>query len=384
MKTKTERQLEAVSKWYVAKYGGFLFPTGFGKTYTAIQTVLRLKQDNLLEYGIIVIVPTIVLKEQWLKELAKFKVNANVMVINTASKLSNNYKCSLLIIDEAHSSLANTFINVFANVEHNYLLWLTATIVRTDNRHDLLLAEAPVCDAITLQECLDNKWVSDFMVYNLAVPFTLEELAEYRKADNVFRYYASLLGFSSFTTAKQWLTSGSSDQKAKAIIYYNSIRKRKNCITNNSNKAKVTIDIINKFPEDYTLVFSESIAFADSIKEQLSDICVSVHSKMSAKEQKEAFRLFKDGRTNKRVISSCKALTVGLDLPKLSLGIIASFNSSRLTNTQTIGRVIRPIESKQAKVINLVTPNTQEVNWLKKKIEGQINIKWIQSIEEII
>ena len=105
---------------------------------------------------------------------------------------------------------------------------------------------------------------------------------------------------------------------------------------------------------------------------------------MSAKEQKEAFRLFKDGRTNKRVISSCKALTVGLDLPKLSLGIIASFNSSRLTNTQTIGRVIRPIESKQAKVINLVTPNTQEVNWLKKKIEGQINIKWIQSIEEII
>ena len=385
MKTKTERQQEVVEKWLVTKCSGFEAPTGFGKTRTAIQVALRLKEDNLLD-NLIVIVPTLVLKEQWIMELAKFKLPAQVIVINTASKLTNKYKCSLLIIDEAHTCVAETFINVFNTVEYQYLLWLTATVERQDKRHELLIEKAPICDSITLEECLANQWISEYVIYNLAVPFNEEELNAYKKADNTFRYYASQLGFGgqSFKTAQQYLKTGTSQQKAIAIIYYNCIRKRKLIITNNSNKVNYTLDVINKFPDEYGIVFSESIDFANRINQLIPDVSVSIHSKMTKKQQKESFRVFKDGRTKKRVIASVKALTAGLDIPKLSYAVAASFNSSKLVGIQSIGRILRPLENKQAKMVNLYIPNSQEERWLLNRQKDQPNIRWIKSINEII
>lgn len=50
---------------------------------------------------------------------------------------------------------------------------------------------------------------------------------------------------------------------------------------------------------------------------------------------------------------------------------------------KVVMRIIRSSPGKQAVIINLYTPNTQEVSWLKKKQEGQNNIKWITSLSQI-
>lgn len=381
METKTQRQLQVVDKWEGNNFLGTLIATtGFGKTYTAILAIKRINPVKT-----IVVVPTLILKSQWIKELEGNKVeNVEVFVINTASK--KELECDLLILDEVHTVPAVTFSEVFNTIKYNKLFCLTATIERADGNEQIVLNRAPIIDQITLDECLDNGWISPYQIYNLEVPFSPEEQTLYNKTDNAFKYFAMRLGYGgdSFKNAQIYLKSGTKEQKGIAAGYYNAMRKRKEIITNNSNKVKYTIDIINKFPELYTIVFSESIKFADMVNAQIPNISVSVHSKMTAKEQREAMKIFKDGRTKKRVIASCKALTAGLDLPKLSLGICSSFNSSKLTSTQSIGRLVRLQEGKKAIIVNLYTPATQEVSWLNKKQLGQTNIKWIKSIDDIL
>jgi len=329
--TKTDRQLSVIDKWINSNYvGGLQATTGFGKTYTAILGIKKINPKS-----IIVIVPTLILKQQWTEELNKNKiVNFDVIVVNTASK--NNYNCDLLIIDEAHSVLAPTFKLIFDTVKYEKLFWLTATVERNDGEHKLLLQKAPIIDTVTLDECLANKWVSEYQVYNLEVPFSKDEQIAYNKADNSFKYFAMKLGYNSFDTAKKWLSSGTKEEKGIAGSYYNSMRKRKQIITGNSNKINFTLDIINMFGSSKYIIFSEAIEFVDRVT-ILEDSCIGIHSKMTKKQQLEAMKQFNDGRTKKRGIASCKALTTGLDIPTLDLGIVASFNSSKLINTQTIG-----------------------------------------------
>lgn len=381
--TKTQRQLLVIQRWLDNNYIGTLVAaTGFGKTYTTILVIKKLLELNQVYPKTIIVVPTLILKDHWISELNKHKIPAMVYVINTASKL--DMECELLVIDEVHTAAAETFKLVFECIKYSKLFNLTATIERLDGLHTLLLEKAPIIDIITLKECLDNKWISPYQVYNLEVPFSNEEQKIYNKVDNAFKYYAMKLGYgNSFDTAKQWLANGTSIEKGIAGAYYNSMRKRKQLITENSAKIIVTNEIINKFIDSKYIVFSEAISFVDSLI-KLNDTCVGIHSKMSKKLQKEAMNAFNDGRTKKRGIASCKALSAGLDIPELDLGIRASFNSSKLINIQSIGRILRISGDKQAKFINLFTPDSQEVNWLKKSQEGLSNIKFIKNISEII
>ncbi len=378
--TKTERQLVGVSKWKASNFNaGLQYCTGFGKTFTSILAIKDVQPTHT-----IVVVPTIVLKEQWEKELSKnFLKDWEVVVINTASQLDRSYVTDLLIIDEAHTSVAETFKRIFDNISYSKLLWLSATIKRLDGEEELLLEKAPICDIITLEECLTNNWISPYTIYNLEVPFSPKDQLAYNKADSSFRYYAMQIGYgNTFDTAKKWLSSGTKEEKGLAACYYNAMRKRKSVITGNSNKVQVTLDIINKFTTSKFIVFSEAISFVDEVVSKCNE-AVGIHSKMTKKLQQEAMKKFKDQRTIKRGIVSCKSLAHGVDIPELDLGIIASFNSSKLVNTQSIGRILRIQEDKKALIINLYTPNSQEKNWLLRKQLGQLNIQWISQLNQI-
>ena len=139
---------------------------------------------------------------------------------------------------------------------------------------------------------------------------------------------------------------------------------------------------LEKFKDRKALLFSASTDFADSVQEELGDICLSFHSKRTKKDQATILKKFKDNRTKQRVISSVKALNAGFDVPDCSLGIVAAGNSRKLDNIQRTGRIIRYVPGKTAVIINLYAPDTQEVSWLNKRQEGQ-DVRWVNSVEEI-
>ena len=385
--SRTSRQLEIVQKFADNKgRGTLLAATGFGKTFTAIMVILRLLKSRP-QAKVIIVVPTINLKNQWIVELRKNKVkdHCDVIVINTAYK--SKAKCDLLICDEMHAYGAEQFIKVFDKITYQFIFGLTATIERTDGMHEVLLQYAPVIDEVPIEECHRNGWVSDYLVYNLKVPMYEDEQEDYDKANKKFRYAASQIGFGgsqSFNAAKRYLNDKDADphKRAMAAIYYNAMRKRGDICKNSQAKIPVIKALLDKFNDRKALLFSASTKFADDVQEELGDICLSFHSKRTKKEQTQILKKFKDGRTKQRVISSVKALNAGFDVPDCSLGIVAAGNSKKLDNIQRTGRIIRYVPGKTAVIINLYAPNTQEVSWLNKRQEGQ-NVVWAESIEEI-
>jgi len=369
--TRTERQIEVLKKWRANNFRGiFQAATGFGKTYTAIMAI----QGMVTKAGIescLVVVPTITLKAQWETELAKHKIKfAEVLVINTAIKQPRDY--DMLVLDECHRYAADSFKRIFEVADCDYVMGLTATLEREDGLHDIILDYLQLIDQVTVDECLDNGWISPYTVYNVAVPLPDDEQIAYKKVNNSFKHFAATLGFGgdAFRNAQKYLKSGSNEQRGKAAMYYNAMRKRKTICLNNSNKVEATNDIIKALGKVNGLIFSGTTDFAEKLQEKLGDICMSFHSKITKKQQKDIVARFKDKRTKVRYLSSVQALNEGFNVPDCSIAIIAGSNSTKRTFIQQLGRVVRMQKGKQAVIVNLYTPDTQDAVWTNKRLDG--------------
>jgi superfamily II DNA or RNA helicase len=365
------RQVEGLRKWRQSSFQGIAeYPTGFGKTYTAIRAILGMISKKQIK-SVLVVVPTITLKEQWEKELAKKKVKiAEVYVINSAVKKTHDI--DFLILDEVHRYAAETFKEIFVHTKYKYILGLTATLERDDGLHEIILKQMPVFDTITIEEALQHSWISPYKIFNVQVPFAPDDLAAYKKADNSFKYFAMQMGRGgqAFDTAKLWIGSDNPTERGKAAAYYNSLRTRKKLCLNNVNKVAAVKTIIDLFPNRNGLTFSANTDFADSLQNVLGGISMTFHSKLSKKSQGIVMKTFKDKRTKIRILNTCKALNEGLDVPECSIGIVAGSNSTALTFIQQLGRVVRHIPGKEAYFINLYTPQTQEEKWMQKRMKN--------------
>ena len=368
---RTARQIAGLRKWRESNFCGIAeYPTGFGKTYTAIMAI----QGMVPRAGItscLVVVPTLELKSQWESELKKNKLSfVKVMVINSAIKHFHNV--DMLVLDEIHRYAAESFRNIFHKVNSKYILGLTATLEREDGFHEIILEYLTVFDQISVDEALDNNWIAPYIVYNIPVNLSAEEQIEYNKANNAFRHFAAKLGHGSnaFQNANSYLKSSDKALQGQAGAYYNAMRKRKNICQNNENKISATKQIIDIFPERNGLIFSATTEFAESLQNELGDICMTFHSKIKRKDQELIVKKFKDKRTKIRFLSSVQALNEGFNVPDCSLAIIAGSTSTKRTFIQQLGRVVRKQPDKEAIIINLYTPGSQEEVWMRKRLEG--------------
>ena len=105
---------------------------------------------------------------------------------------------------------------------------LTATLEREDGFHTIILQYLSVFDEISVNEALDEGWISPYRVYNVAVNLTSEELLLYKKADNSFKHFAAQLGrgAEAFRTAQEWIKSDNKQLAGQAAAYYNSMLQR--------------------------------------------------------------------------------------------------------------------------------------------------------------
>ena len=368
---RTTRQILGLKKWRENNFCGIAeYPTGFGKTYTAIMAI----KGMVPRAGItscLVVVPTVELKSQWEVELKKNKVTiAEVMVINTAIK--HMHKVDMLVLDEVHRYAAESFRKIFQTVSCDYVMGLTATLEREDGFHEVILEHLTVFDQITVDEALENEWIAPYVVYNIPVSLDAADQLEYNKANSAFRHFAAQLGHGgqAFRNANAFLKSSDKALAGQAGAYYNSMRKRKNICQNNSNKILATKQIIDALPGRNGLIFSATTEFAESLQDCLGDICMTFHSKIKRKDQELIVKKFKDKRTKVRFLSSVQALNEGFNVPDCSLAIIAGSTSTKRTFIQQLGRVVRKTPDKEAIIINLYTPGSQEEVWMSKRLEG--------------
>ena len=94
------RQEQCVKAWLKSKGRGTIVgSTGFGKTRVALIIMSKILEKYPNKH-ILIVVPTLTLKEQWTIQVDKlgFSFNCDIQVINTVIK--REWKCDLLIIDD--------------------------------------------------------------------------------------------------------------------------------------------------------------------------------------------------------------------------------------------------------------------------------------------
>lgn len=380
--TRDERQMQLAATVEQNKFNGTIVAaTGFGKSRVGLMAIRRLLR-LIPNAKILIIVPTIDLLLQWRGLLQTptemYNTNIDVMVINTAYKEERYY--DFYILDEAHRYGAPEFSKIFQSIKDKPTLLLTATIERNDGMDKMLLAKAPLIGNVPIEECIANKWVSPYTIFNLAVPFTPDEQRAYTDADTNFKKYAALVG--GLEDAMRFLKIGTPEQKRLAALFMRYMRLRKTLCQTTQNKLPVVLECLQKFNTRRTVVFSEDIAFADSVYQSIPDVTVLLHSKLKPTARKNAKATFEVDKS-KKVLATVRAANEGIDVPDLSLAIIAAGNSQKRDMIQRVGRTIRSVEGKHAIIINLYVAKTQSEVWLRNALKDFNGVYYINSLAEI-
>lgn len=282
--TRDERQEICIQKWKKTNGKATIEAgTGFGKTVVGLKIISRLveRKPNL---DVIIVVPTITLKEQWESKLGGLLNNCTVLVINTVIKEVNN--CDLLIIDEIHRVFADTFKEVFKCVGYKYILGLTATVERLDGKHEIIKEYCPVCDTISLLECTANGWVAPYVEY--LVLLDVDDFDVYSdintKFNEAFEYFGfdfplamSLIGPDGWKKQlklrDKMCPDGSDAQKLETLRnikimsaqFMRALQGRKKFINNHPKKLDIARKIILNRPDSKIITFSNNISMAESI-----------------------------------------------------------------------------------------------------------------------
>ena len=383
--------MEALRAWMDNEYKGTInLPTGTGKSrIIAIAAGRHIEKDP--EEKWLVVVPKERLRDVEIPSEFKkwgyapqFKKGVTVECIHTACRRMNEHWDGICV-DEIHRTLSPEFIKLYQNNRFNKIIGLSAT-VEDPEKMELLKEIAPIVYKKTTKQALELGLISDFRVYNLAVPFSASESADYVKANNSFRYFSSQLGGPSvaFRRANEILKDGisTSIEKGVAARYYATVRKRKEICNKAVNKIIAAQNVRDMFPKRYGVFFSESIDLAEKLHNQIGEESTIYHSKVSKKKRTANLALFSDLRTNVNFLCSAKALNEGFNVEKVSLGICGSGNSKKLDQIQQLGRTIRLEEGKIALFVNLYIKGTQDQVWVENRTEGQSPI-WIDHIDEI-
>jgi len=382
-KTRDQRQEEARVAWIKHKCcGSVVAPTGVGKTRIGLNC-LRSILSHYPEKRFIVIVPTDNLKDQWAEQIDSlgYGLNGEVIVINTAA--THKYETDILILDEAHRVNSNCFRQIFTNIKYKWVLGLTATFERLDEKHKEVMEKyCPVIDRISLKEALINGWIASYKEYQVLLDVddidTLKQLnKEFQVHFEFFSYdfnrIMSLLGKNGFIERAKLrdemcgpnATEEQRKQMFKNITFHSQrfmqvLQARKKFINNHPKKIEVARKIIEARPFSKIITFSNTIAMAEQIG--IGEVYSGKDTKKRAKTNLEAFNQ-KQGFS---VINTSKKLDEGADIRGLSVAIMLGIDSSEIKATQRRGRCIRWEEGKQAEIFNLIIKNSVEQEWFKK------------------
>lgn len=379
---RDKRQLMVVNNWIRNNCRGTACcATGFGKTRVAL-----LAMDKVLKLNpncvVVIVVPAKVLQDQWLRILENGSIKGNISVVISNSAIKKPFYCNFLIIDEVHRINAITSRKVFTLCSPSFILGLTATYERLDHKEkEVVDFYCPVCDTVTIEECLENNWLSEYKEYKVLLEVDLSEYKEMNKLfmqtfaffDYDFNLAMSLVT-NYFKQAQFAKSRNVTLQEVKANVYsfLRSVKYRKMFIANHPYKLEIAKKIIEARKDKKIITFNSSIKQCESYK-----MGYVVHSGNTKKKNRMTLEEF--AKCDTAVIHSAAQLKEGLDVPGLQVAIVTGFNSSQIEKKQMNGRVIRYEPGKQAEIFTLVLKGTVEEKWFQKSTE---DMNYIELNEE--
>ncbi len=369
-------QSEAVDSWVKAGHRGIVvLPTGAGKTILAIIAMERLQVATLI------VVPTIVLVEQWRSVLANaFGVEVGALgggsseikpiTVSTydsaalrARELGDKF--ALIVFDEVHHLPAPSNALIALSYVAPYRLGLTATLGSDEEViGELEQLVGPVIYEKRVDE-LAGRHLSDYTVHTINVPLSPSEKLEYERQFAVYKGFLQRRGIR-IRSARDYLLfvkrSGVDPEARRALMGRNTAM---DIALNSKSKEEYLRGLLAANPNEKALIFTRHNKLVYRISRSLL-IPALTHPTVK-EEREEILDRFRRG-VYKRIITS-QVLDEGVDVPDASLAVILSGTGSSREFIQRLGRVLRKKEGKQANLYELVSFGTAETRLSRRRKE---------------
>ena len=396
-------QEESIQLWLARTDGNGTIKvvTGAGKTLVALAIVERLHDLKDEDLRIAIVVPTIVLMDQWREVLLRDENNLPehligmlggghhdgfgdghrvlLCVLNSAStylpRLVDEAGIDqhlLLVVDECHRAGAAAMRQVF-RTRRKWSLGLSATPEREDaddgmdDEHqdaallsyddsDLAHQVGPIVYNMTFADALRLGVLPQFVVehYGLSLRGVEQRLYDdlSREIDHL-REELRLQAGPRFTASparfSQWVrrvAQQGGELAGRAQRYIGRVSARKNLLYGATARSEAAVRLVEmalqKSPDARILLFHESIEQAMLLWRKFVEagICaVPENSQLPASIRERSLAMYRDGTAN--VLVSVKSLIEGFNVPETDLGIIVASSGSGRQRIQTIGRVLR-------------------------------------------
>jgi superfamily II DNA or RNA helicase len=360
-------QLEALNAWQTkGSKGVVVLPTGSGKTILAILCIEQTKRPTLVH------VPTIDLMHQWYAVLKdSFGINIGLLgggenVIHPITVAT--YDSALLhvthkghlfgfqIFDECHHLPGAQFQYTALGSIAPFRLGLTATPERGDGKENLLYQLCgPLCFQTHIHE-LSGTNLSPYDVVTIEIEMQPQEREQY---DIARKCYIDFLREENIQMSQpngwnQFLYKSSITQKGRdAFKAY--LRQKQLSQASRSKEEKIW-QLVCAHTKDRMIIFTQDNEMAYRIGKRFLWPVLTHHTKI--KERSFFLDSFRQGRFS--ILVTSKVLNEGVDVPEANIGIVVSGSGSIREHVQRLGRILRPVEGKNAILYELVSKDTNE------------------------
>jgi superfamily II DNA or RNA helicase len=372
-------QKEALASWVKSQAQGIVvLPTGAGKTVVALMAIEAMNVKTL------VVVPTIDLLHQWHDTLCArfgletdavgrigggFRTQRPLTVITYDSAAMPRRDLSdvgLLVFDEAHHLPSASYRTIAERCPAPFRLGLSATLERSDGRHDDLLALiGPTVYERQPSTLARDKHIADYKAERVAVDLTDEERTQYEQLTAQYSLYMAANRYKLMLSGAANLFEGliraaGHDPAARAALRAH--REARMLAMNAAGKVQKVEELLQKHRQDKVIVFSEWNIVVNDLSSRLALPAITYRT--HADERRDILEKFRRHEYSKLVTG--RVLNEGVDVPDANVAIVVSGSSSTREYVQRLGRVLRP-KPGHACLYEIVTRGTSEVKTARRR-----------------
>jgi len=383
--------------------------TGAGKTLFALALAEQL-QGETQNLKVLIVVPTIVLMNQWFDVIQKHSNLPDTMIgrlgggysdalidhdiligvcnsVSTkANEIGTKYQDRLLFIaDECHMYTGAVMSKIFS-IGRKYSLGLSAT---PDSGDDATVPEVitqalgSIFYTLNYDDAVHAGFLPEFEIRHIGLPLSDHEQIQYNRLsreitdlrNDIFERFPDAPRGGDLTGwAGMMLAKGNVNDSAAASCgqYISKVSERKDLIYHAHNRELAVIrflkERLEKEPGTQVIMFHERIKevmrlYALLLKEGIA--AVPEHSELSDSLRTNSIELFRKGIA--KVIVSGKALIQGFDAPAADCGINAAASGSQTQAIQSIGRILRKNgDGQDGLILRFYIRNTTDENIYRK------------------
>jgi superfamily II DNA or RNA helicase len=367
-------QQSALNKWQRAQNRGILvLPTAAGKTYIALKAIELLRRQTLI------VVPTLDLIDQWrsrIKECLGVESGAvgggqNAVRMITVATYDSAYlqaaflgnKFLLIIFDEVHHLASPSYMQIAEMYVAPYRMGLTATYERIDERHQLLpRLVGDLVYTVAVDE-LTGKHLAPYAYEKKYVVLSPEEQQLYNKEMTTFKNYLreKRIVMKSPRDFQRFIMRTGRDPRARdALLARNRALK---VALNSQEKIKALAKLLEANMNEKTLIFTLYVDLVYTISHRF--LIPAITYLTPKEERREILENFRRG--DYRTIVTSQVLDEGIDVPDATVGYILSGTGSTRAYIQRLGRLLRKVEGKKARIVEIVSEETVEVRMSRRR-----------------